>query len=44
MTKRLCKNIKVLARPYFCQKNSCFPGKTAKTNWKTHITCDKMNK
>ena len=25
-------------------RDSCFQRKTAKTNWKIHINCDKMNK
>ena len=43
MTKGLCKNVKVLTQP-FLAKISCFQRKTAKTNWKIHINCDKMNK
>lgn len=43
MTKGLCKNVKVLTQPFW-QKISCFQWKTAKTNWKIHINCDKMNK
>lgn len=44
MTKGLCKNVKVLTQPCFDKKISCFQRKTAKTNWKIHINCDKMNK